>query len=325
MYAVKILHVPNINVPSLDAETLARIREAGGPDTEVMLAGSPGEAIELIGDAEVILGQISPDLVVRATSLRWMQLAQAGADQYFTDALRVMPFELTSDKGLVGNQLAEQAFALLLALSRRVGQAVMDGPASWSHRMDYRPQTLELTGLTMGIVGFGGTGKAIARLATGFGMRCIAVDAEPVDATPDVPEVWRLDRLDELFRTSDVVASGLPLTSTTRGIFGARAFGLMKPTALLVNVTRGELVDGDALVEAMRTGAIAGAGLDVTPVEPLPADHPLWTTPNVLMTPHIAGGSQFRTPRLLDRFCRNLAHLRAGEPLEGVIDRTKGY
>ena len=322
---MKILHVPNINITRLDDGTLDRIREAGGPGTEIMIADSPGEAMEVIAEADVILGQISPELVERATSLKWMQLAQAGADQYFTDKLRAMPFDLTSDKGLVGNQLAEQAFALLLALTRRVGQAVIDGPESWSKRMVYRPETIELTGQTMGIVGFGGTGKALARLAAGFGMHCVAVDAEPVEGTPEVPEVWGLDRLDELFRTSDVVASGLPLTPANRGIFGARTFGLMKDTALLINVTRGELVDADALLEAMRTGQIAGAGLDVQPIEPLPVDHPLWTTPNVLMTPHIAGGSQFRTPRLLDRFVRNLAHLRAGEPLEGVIDRTKGY
>ena len=322
---MKILFVPNINVTALDDATLARIREAGGPDTEVMIAASPGEAMELIGDAEVILGQISPDLVNRATGLKWMQLAAAGADVYFSDLLRDKDFTLTSDKGLVGQQLAEQAFALLLALNRRLGQAVLDGPLQWERRMGYRVQAFELTGLTMGIVGFGGTGKAIAHLASAFGMHCIAVDAETVEPTADVPTVWGLDRLDELLRTSDVVASGLPLTPATRGLFGERTFSLMKPTAILINVTRGELVDGDALAKAMRSGAIAGAGLDVQPQEPLPPEHPLWTTPNVLMTPHIAGGSQFRTTRLLDRFCRNVAHLRADEPLEGVIDRRKGY
>lgn len=322
---MKILWVPNVNITELTEETRARILEAAGSDTEIITADSPGEAMELVEDVDVILGQVGPALVERAKSLKWMQLAQAGADTYFTDKMRAMDFKLTSDKGLVGNQLAEQAFALLLALSRRVGQAVLDNADSWDKRMVYRPQTFELTGLTMGIVGFGGTGKAIARLAAGFGMKIIAVDAEPVEATPEVSEVWGVDRLDELFRTSDVVASGLPLTDATRGIFGARTFGLMKPTALLINITRGELVDAEALVEAMRTGQIAGAGLDVAPIEPLPPEHPLWTTPNVLMTPHIAGGSQFRTPRLLDRFCRNLVHLRKGEPLEGVIDRTKGY
>ena len=322
---MKILFVPNINVTAPDEATIARIREAGGPDTEVMIADSPGEALELIGDAEVILGQVSADLVSRATSLKWMQLAAAGADAYFTDLLRDKEFTLTSDKGLVGRQLAEQAFALILALNRRLGQAVIDGPLSWERRMEYRRETVELTGLTMGIVGFGGTGKAIAHLGAAFGMHCIAVDAEEVAATEDVPTVWGIDRLDELYRTADVVASGMPLTPTTRGIFGEHPFSLMKPTAILINVTRGELVDGDALARAVSSGAIAGAGLDVAPQEPLPPEHPLWTTPNVLMTPHIAGGSQFRTSRLLDRFCRNVAHLRAGEPLEGVIDRRKGY
>ena len=322
---MKILFVPNINITTLDEGILTRIREAGGPDTEVMVADSPGEAMELIGDAEVILGQLSPELVSRATKLKWMQLAAAGADVYFSDLLRDRDFVLTSDKGLVGRQLAEQAFALLLALNRRLGQALIDGPRSWERRFEYRVETFELTGLRMGIVGFGGTGKAIARLAAGFGMQCIAVDAEAIAPTAEVATVWGADRLDELLRTSDVVASGLPLTPATRGLFGARTFALMKPTAILINVTRGELVDGDALVAAMRSGAIAGAGLDVEPQEPLPPDHALWTIPNVLMTPHIAGGSQFRAERLLDRFCRNVAHLRAGEPLEGVIDRHKGY
>ncbi|MDA0366265.1 MAG: D-2-hydroxyacid dehydrogenase [Chloroflexi bacterium] len=322
---MKILFVPNINITRLDESVLARIHEAGGPDTEVMVADSPGAAMEVIGEAEVILGQPSPELVSRAAALKWMQLAAAGADVYFSDLLRDKDFTLTSDKGLVGPQLAEQAFALLLALNRRLGQALVDGPRSWGRRFEYREATFELTGLTMGIVGFGGTGREIARLAAGFGMHCISVDAEAVGPTAEVATVWGVDRLDELLQTSDVVASGLPLTPATRGLFGARTFALMKPTALLINVTRGELVDADALVEAMHTGAIAGAGLDVVPEEPLPPSHALWTTPNVLMTPHIAGGSQFRAERLLDRFCRNVAHLRAGEQLEGVIDRTKGY
>ena len=322
---MKILFVPNINVTALDDEMLARIHDAGGPGTEVMVADSPGEAMELIDDAEVILGQISPELVSRASALKWMQLAAAGADAYFSDLLRDKDFTLTSDKGLVGNQLAEQAFALLLALNRRLAQAVVDGPLSWDRRFGYRLETFELTGLTIGIVGFGGTGKAIAHLAAAFGMHCIALDVEDVEPTAEVPTVWGIDRLDELLGASDVVASGLPLTPETRGLFGERTFSLMRPTAILINVTRGELVDGEALARAVSSGAIAGAGLDVVPEEPLPPEHPLWTTPNVLMTPHIAGGSQFRAERLLDRFCRNVAHLRAGEPLEGVIDRLKGY
>jgi phosphoglycerate dehydrogenase-like enzyme len=232
---------------------------------------------------------------------------------------------LSGDKGLVGSHLAEHTFALLLAITRRLAQAVIDGPVSWDRRVQYRWEEFELEGLTMGIVGFGGTGRAIARRAAAFGMRCIAVDCDPVAPSPEVAEVWPSERLDELLRESDVVASGLPLTPATRAIFGTKAFEAMKSTAILVNVTRGELVDGVALAEAVRTGQIAGAGLDVAPVEPLPASHPLWTTPNVVMTPHTAGASQLRVGRNLDRFCRNLERFRAGEPLEGAIDKLKGY
>lgn len=249
---MKILFIPNINITRLDDSIVARIVEAGGPDTEVMIADSPGAAMEVIGEAEVILGQPGIDLVGRATVLKWMQLAAAGADVYLSDLLRDKEFTLTSDKGLVGPQLAEQAFALLLALNRRVGQSLLDAPRSWERRFEYREATFELTGRTMGVVGFGGTGKAIARLAAGFGMRCIAVDVEAVAPTAEVTDVWGVDRLDELLQTSDVVASGLPLAPATRGLFGARAFALMKPTAIFINVTRGELVDGDALVEAVQ-------------------------------------------------------------------------
>jgi len=177
----------------------------------------------------------------------------------------------------------------------------------------------------MGIVGFGGTGRQIARRAKAFGMRCIAVDCDPVPPSDEVPEVWSSDRLDELLRTSDVVTSGLPLTGKTRNLFGARAFSLMKPTALFVNVTRGEIMDSDALIAAIKKGQIAGAGLDVAPQEPLPPGHPLWTTPNIVMTPHTAGASQFRISRNLDRFCRNIARYRASEPLEGQINKARGF
>ncbi len=320
-----ILIMPGLTMPAVDAALVERVRSAAGPGTEVTVADSPGEALEAVSDVDVILGVITPALFERARRLRWVHATSAGADHYLFDAMRQSDVALSGDKGLVGSHLAETAFALLLAITRRLALAVRDGPRSWERRVEYRREEFELEGLTMGILGFGGTGKAIARRATAFGMRCIAVDSEPVQPTAEVAEVWGLDGWDELLRTSDVVASGLPLTRDTRAIFGDRAFDLMKPTAILINVTRGELVDGDALVRAMRSGAIAGAGLDVAPQEPLPPDHPLWTIPNVVMTPHTAGASQLRVGRNVDRFCRNLGHYRAGEPLEGAIDKQKGY
>ena len=322
---MNILIIPGVTMPTVDEALLARIHEAAGPGTQIRIADTPGEAIEAMEDVEVVLGVITPAMFARARRLRWVHAITSGADAYLFPEMVASDVLLSGDKGLVGTHLADHTFAHLLALTRRLARAVQDGPRSWEHRVAYRAEEFELEGCTMGIVGFGGTGRAIARRAVGFGMRCIAVDCDPVPPTAEVPEVWGSDRLEELFRTADVVTSGLPLTPDTRGLFGKRAFELMKPSAILVNVTRGEVVDADALVAAVSSGQIAGAGLDVAPVEPLPAEHPLWTAPNVIMTPHTAGASQFRIPRNLDRFCRNLAHFRAGEPLEGLIDKSRGF
>jgi phosphoglycerate dehydrogenase-like enzyme len=323
--AVNVLIIRGLTLPNVDQGLIDRILAAGGAGTEVVVADSPGEAMEAIEEAEVLLGQINRQLFLRAPKLRWVHAITAGADAYLFDEMCDSEVLLSGDKGLVGTHLAETAFGLLLAITRRIAQAVLDGPESWEHRVEYRRAEFELEGLTMGIVGLGGTGREIAKRAAAFGMDCIAVDCDPVPPTPEVPEVWGTDRFDELLQTSDVVASGLPLTPDTREIFNARAFELMKPSAILVNVTRGELVDGIALAEAVRSGQIAGAGLDVAPQEPLPADHPLWSTPNVVMTPHTAGASQYRMGRNLDRFCRNIEHYRKGEPLEGQIDKQRGF
>lgn len=322
---MRILIIPGITMPDVEAAFVDRILEAAGPGSAVTIAISPGEALEAIPDTDVLLGPINADLFARARNLQWVHAITAGADAYLFHAMIESDVALTGDKGLVGSHLAEHTFALLLAISRRLARAVLDGPASWQHRVAYRREEFELEGLTMGVVGYGGTGRAISHRAAAFGMRCIAVDCDPVPPTPEVPEVWGSDRFEELLATADVVTSGLPLTPATREMFNARAFAAMKPSAIFVNVTRGEVVDGLALADAVRNGQVAGAGLDVAPVEPLPADHPLWITPNVVMTPHTAGASQLRIGRNLDRFIRNIGHFRAGEALEGLIDKRKGY
>jgi phosphoglycerate dehydrogenase-like enzyme len=188
-----------------------------------------------------------------------------------------------------------------------------------------RRKEIELEGLTMGIVGFGGTGRAMARRAVAFGMHVLALDEWPVPSSDGVREVWKRDRFAELLGASDVVAVCCPLTTETRHLFNDVAFIQMKRGALLINVTRGEIIDGEALIRALQDGRCGGAGLDVAPVEPLPADHPLWAFGNVVMTPHTAGASQLRASRNLDRFCENLRRARVGEPLLGVVDKRLGY
>jgi phosphoglycerate dehydrogenase-like enzyme len=249
----------------------------------------------------------------------------SGVDMFLYPAMRDSHVVLTGEKGLVGGHLADTGFGLLLALTRQIATSIRLGPATWDAREAMRRKEIELEGLTMGIVGFGGTGRAMARRAVAFGMRVLALDEWPVPPSDGVREVWGRDRLAELLAASDVIAVCCPLTSETRNLFNDTTFTQMKRGAFLVNVTRGEIIDGDALVRALQDGRCGGAGLDVAPLEPLPADHPLWTLENVVMTPHTAGASQLRASRNLDRFCENLRRVHVGEPLMGVVDKKLGY
>jgi phosphoglycerate dehydrogenase-like enzyme len=314
---VKVL----VDVPVTDAQA-ARIREAAG-NAAVVIATDAEAVRREVRDADVVFGHFDADLFERGGRLRWVQTLGAGVDGLLFDDFVNSEIVLTSEKGYVGPHLAEHAFALLLALTRGIARSIRE--RTWDNRWSIRSASWELTGRTMGIVGMGGTGREVARRAAAFGMRVIAVDPEPVPPVPEVEEVRRLDRFGHLLRESDVVVICAPLTPETRGMFNREAFGQMKPSAILINVTRGAIVDEASLLEALDEGLIAGAGLDVTPVEPLPPGHPLWDHENVVITPHAAGASPRRMDRAVDLFCRNLVALREGQPLESVIDKRKGY
>ena len=320
---MKILIIPGLTLREVTETDLARIRSAAG-DADIVVSDHR-EAIRHIADADVVLGFVTREMFLAARRLRWVQSISSGVDAFLYDEFRDSEVVLTSEKGLVGEHLADHGFGLLLMLTRQLGTALRHGPDAWNHRPEMRSREVELTGATMGIFGFGGTGRAMARRAAAFGMTVQALDRDPVPTSPEVDEVWGPDRFEELLATSDVVAICCPLTPETRGRFDAAAFARMRSTAWLVNVTRGEVMVEDDLVAALESGAIAGAALDVAPREPLPADSRLWALPNVAMTPHTAGASQFRAGRNLDRFVSNLERLRAGEPLEGVIDKALGY
>ncbi len=320
-----ILILTGLTLPEVSEVQLERITEAAGPGARVTVTGSMPDALEAAKEAEVILGYLTPRLFAAAPRLRWVHAIASGIDAYLFSEFRDSDVVLTGEKGLVGGHLADHAFALLLALTRRLAQAVRLGPDAWQRRGQMRRAELELEGLVMGIVGFGGTGRAIARRAGAFGMSCRAVDRESVEPSPEVVEVRSLDFLPELLAGSDVVALGCPLTPETRDLIDDAAFAQMKPSAFLINVTRGEIVDADALLRALREGRIAGAGLDVVAGEPLPPDHPLFELENVVMTPHTAGASQHRAERNVARFCENLERLRRGEPLAGVVDKEAGF
>lgn len=320
-----ILVTLGLTLPSLSDAELADIRAAAPAGSTVRVAATMKEAIAIAGDAEVILGFIPEPLFGAAPKLRWVHCIASGMDMFLYPDMKVSSVVLTGEKGLVGGHLADTGFGLLLALTRQIATAVRLGPEAWSQREAMRRVEIELEGLTMGVVGFGGTGRAMARRAVAFGMDVIACDAVAVPPSDGVADVWPMDRLDDLLGASDVVAVGAPLTTETRGLFDDARFAAMKSGALFVNVTRGEIVDGEAIVAALRRGHLGGAALDVAPIEPLPADHPLWTFDNVVMTPHTAGASQLRAPRNIRRFCENLRRAQRGEQLLGVVDKRSGY
>ena len=320
---MKILVIPGLTLPEVSDATIDSIREAGG-DAEVVVSDQ-ASAIDHVGDADVVLGFVSKKMFTASNKLRWVHAISSGVDMFLYDEFVNSDVVLTSEKGLVGEHLADTGFGLLLMLTRQIAAALRYGPDAWNHRPEMRYQEVELTGLTMGIYGFGGTGRAMARRAAAFGMDVIALDRDDVPTSTEVDEVLGPDDFDKLLAASDVVSICCPLTPETRGKFDARAFETMKSTAFLVNVTRGEVMVEDDLVAALESGAIQGAGLDVVPREPLPEDSRLWRLDNVVMTPHTAGASPYRAQRNVDRFTRNLVRMRNGEPLEGVIDKKLGY
>jgi phosphoglycerate dehydrogenase-like enzyme len=321
---VKILIVKGMTLPDVTEEELAEIYVASG-EGDIIVADNADEAKQHWPDAEVALGTFDRATYLTAKNLRWLQSTAAGADMLMFPELQASDLILTGEKGLVGPHLADHAFALLLSLTRQLKRAYAAAPGSWPLRPILRKVMYELEGGTLGIVGLGGTGRAVAQRAVAFGMDVIAVDSDDVPVPPTVKSLWGMDRFHELLSLSDVVVICCPLTPETRGLFDDAAFDAMKPTAFVINVTRGAIIDLDSITRAITQGKIAGAGLDVHPVEPLPEDHILWTYDNVVITPHTAGASQARAGRNVRRFIDNLPRYRNGTPLEGVVDKQRGF
>ena len=305
----------------LEERLVEKIR-AVSEEIEILCATGE-DARDLVGDVEVICGTVGPEMLAQAQKLKWVQSWAAGVDGLLFPEMLASDVVLTCGKGTVGVNLAEHAMALLLGLTRGIHRALRK--PSWDQRFPIRADTWDLIDRTMGIVGLGDTGRNLAARASAFGMRVIAVDPEAVDVPDQVEACWQMDRFHDLLARSDVVAVCAPLTRETEGLFDREAFGRMRPHALLINVTRGRIVDEAALMEALADKQIGGAGLDVVPQEPLPEEHPLWHMENVLITPHTAGGSPNRNDRLTALFCENLKRFLAGEELLSVVDKQKGY
>lgn len=321
---MKVLITPRMqNWREVTEAQLAGLAKAGA--TEVIVTTDRAIEIEAIRDADVLIGVIDPELLERAGRLRWVQALSSGVDVMMFLEFIESDIILTSEKGTVGPHLADHAFALLLALTRSIATSIQLKSWTMGDRIAMRTKNVELSGLTLGIIGLGGTGTSVAERAHGFGMRVLAIDAEDVERPAFVEEVGKPDWLIEMAAQCRVLVVCCPYTAATRHMVDAAVLNAMQPGSYIVNVTRGGIIQEDDLIAALNSGQIAGAGLDVTEEEPLPPEHPFWQMDNVVITPHIAGASQYREGRVYQRVLRNLRHLAADEPLEGVIDKRKGY
>jgi len=287
---MKILFVPNLIVSALRYADRANILEAAGSGSHIVPARDAATQRRELPDTDIIFGRVHPDNLSLGSRLRLYHSIGAGVDNILTPELVNSDVPLASEKGEVGIHLSEHAFALLLGLTRGLHTAIRT--PDYELREPIRVHQRELYEQTMGIVGFGGTGRAVAKRAVGFGMRVLGVDIEDVAPEPGVEAIWKPDRLADLLGVSDVVVIGLPLTKATHHLFTRERFTQMQRHAILINVTRGEIVRGEDVLAAVDEGLIWGAGLDVTDPEPLPKDHPLWRHPRVIVTPHTAGGSR---------------------------------
>jgi len=237
--------------------------------------------------------------------LRWIQSVTAGTDQFPLDGLRDAAVVLTSAVGIHDVQVSEHAFGLLLGLTRGIGASVRNQ----TNRVWKWPTVVDLSGMTLGVLGLGVVGEAVARRAKAFGMHVLGTKRSVDGYSGAADEAFGPENTLEVFRRSDAVIVTLPGTPETAGVVGAEELHALAG-GFFINVGRGSVVDESGLIEALRSGGLRGVGLDVFREEPLPEDSPLWSMPNVIITPHLAGASPRYGERLAELFARNLAAFR---------------
>jgi phosphoglycerate dehydrogenase-like enzyme len=320
---MKVLLGPN---PMGLEKSLPRLKQEY-PQVEFVYGAKPEALADAITDADVYIGWLDSALLLAAKNLQWIQAPSSGVDYYLKiPELMKSDIILTSARGTHSVCLAESALAMIFAFTRGVREAVLRQQEHlWSMR-EIRGKLLELTGSVMGIIGFGTVGRALAKRAQVFDLRLIAIDLYPADKPDYVSELWGFDRLNDLLGQSDYVVVTVPRTPETLGMIGAEQLALMKPNAMLVGISRGGVIDQVALAEALRGKRLAAAALDVFEPEPLPADNELWEIENLLIMPHVAGGTQFEAQYILDIFRENLERfMRRDLPLRNQIDKQRGF
>lgn len=309
---------------NIGEENVQKIRDAH-PDIDLQVCIEPDQLANDISTADAVVGWGSYDeaTLASAPNLRWIHSFGVGVDGLLTPALIDSEITVTNNTGVRGPNIAEHLLAMMLGFARGFPElARMQVRHEWSSPK--RP-IFELGNQTLGIAGLGDIGRNLAWRANALGMRVLGLRRIGTDLPEGVSQIYTPDRMAEFLGECDHVAVCLPLTPGTRHLFSTEAFSAMKPTAFIYNIGRGPVIDQDALIAALQAGEIAGAGLDVTTPEPLPADSPLWDMENVQITNHTSGSTPFNWPRGLEILIDNIGRFKRGEELRNVVDKVEGY
>ena len=297
------------------------------PAAQVVIAEGIQQAQAEIVDADGVFGTLTPDLLARAEKLRWQQAPQAAppAGFYFPELI-AHPSITTNFREIFNDHIGAHIMAFVYAFARGFHRFI---PQQMQRKWEKSPaedgDVIHLPEATILIVGLGGIGSEAARLAAATGMTVIGTDARRTTPPPGVAEMHRPEMLDELLPRADFVVLTVPHTPATEGFFNRARFQRMKRTGFFINIGRGMTTKLDDLVAALNAGEIAGAGLDVFEQEPLPADHPLWTMPGVLITPHMAGHGKYLNERRYQILEDNCRAMLAGGPLRNIVDKASWF
>ncbi len=310
---------------AITREWARRLVREGAP-VHVVTPETEAEAAAAIADADAAYGVLSASLLARAGKLRWLQSPQAApAAGYYYPELIAHPVVVTNMREIYNDHIGAHIMAFVLAFARDLQTYIPQ-----QLRREWKPKPLDtgvvhLPGATALIVGVGGIGAEAARLASAFGMRVLATDARRTEAPPGVAELHKPEALDDLLGQADFVILTVPHTPATEGFMDRARFKRMKRSAFFINIGRGKTTRLDDLVAALRAGEIVGAALDVFETEPLPAAHPLWTMPNVLITPHTAGFGPDLDERRYAIIRDNSRAFAEGKPLRNVVDKANWF
>jgi len=310
--------------------SLEQLRAAAG--TEVMSIAKGEDFVARLPEAEVVCSYWMPlSWRERATRLRWLQGAGAGVDGLRPTSILDPAYGImvTTASGIHANVIGEYVLCSMLMFNRNWPEMVrLQDKHTWPRSAGwYNLEGHELDGATIGVIGLGQIGRRVAQLAHAFGMRVLATrrSARVGESDPDVDQLCDMAQLPELLGQSDYIVLSVPLTPATEHLIGETELRAMKRTAYLVNIARGRVIDEAALIRALQEHWIAGAGLDVASKEPLSEDSPLYSLPNVILTPHISGVTTHYEERLTALFADNLRRYRSGQPLRNLYDPARGY